>query len=87
MVSELDYGQDNFCSGGKTKHTTDKHDNEPVAVRKTTTVDGHLERQVVQLAALIYESVFRESNRAGNIGASLLQLKKDDLTRLKLLKT
>ena len=57
------------------------------------TEDGKLKRPVVKLAPMFYESVFREKNRAGNVGASHQQAKKVDLehasgeTRLKLLKT
>ena len=44
-------------------------------VRSATVVtkDGKLKRLVVKLAPPFYESVFREKNRAGNIGASQLQ--------------
>ena len=44
-------------------------------VRSATVVtkDGKLKRPVVKLAPLFYESVFREKNRAGNVGASQLQ--------------
>ena len=43
-------------------------------VRSATVVtkDGKLKRLVVKLAPLFYESVFREKNRAGNVGASQL---------------
>ena len=34
------------------------------------TEDGKLKRPVVKLAPLFYKSVFREKNRAGNVGAS-----------------
>ena len=34
------------------------------------TEDGKLKRPVVKLAPMFYESVFREKNRAGNVGAS-----------------
>ena len=34
--------------------------------------DGKLKRPVVKLAPMFYESVFREKNRAGNVGASQL---------------
>ena len=34
------------------------------------TEDGKLKRPVVKLAPMIYESVFQEKNRAGNVGAS-----------------
>ena len=37
------------------------------------TEGGKLKRQVVKLAPMFYESVFREKNRAGNVGASQLQ--------------
>ena len=37
------------------------------------TEDGKLKRPVVKLAPMFYESVFREKNRAGNVGASHLQ--------------
>ena len=37
------------------------------------TEDGKLKLPVVKLAPMFYESVFREKNRAGNVGASHLQ--------------
>ena len=37
------------------------------------TEDGKLKRSVVKLAPMFYESVFREKNRAGNVGASQLR--------------
>ena len=40
------------------------------------TEDGKLKRPVVKLAPLFYESVFREKNRAGNVGASHQKAKK-----------
>ena len=43
------------------------------------TKDGKLKRQVVKLAPLFYESVFREKNRVGNVGASHQKAKKIDL--------
>ena len=43
------------------------------------TEDGKLKRPVVKLAHMFYESVFREKNRAGNVGASHQQAKKVDL--------
>ena len=58
-----------------------------------TTIDGKLKRRVVKLAPLFYESVFREKNRTGNVGASHRLVKKVDLEhagrekKLKLLKT
>ena len=43
------------------------------------TEDGKLKSPVVKLAPLFYEGVFREKNRAGNVGASHQQAKKFDL--------
>ena len=43
------------------------------------TEDGQLKRPVVKLAPMFYESVFRETNRAGNVGASHPQAKKFEL--------
>ena len=40
------------------------------------TKDGKLKRPVVKLAPLFYESVFREKNRAGDVGTSRLQEQK-----------
>ena len=37
------------------------------------TEDGKLKRPAVKLAPMFYESVFREKNRAGNVGASQLR--------------
>ena len=37
------------------------------------TEDGKLKRPVAKLAPMFYESVFREKNRAGNVGASQLR--------------
>ena len=37
------------------------------------TEDGKLKRLVVKLARMLYESVFQEKNRAGNVGASQLR--------------
>ena len=42
------------------------------------TEDGKLKRPVVKLAPMFYESVFREKNRAGNVGASHQKAKKLD---------
>ena len=42
------------------------------------TEDGKLKRPVVKLAPMFYESVFREKNRAGNVGASHQQATKLD---------
>ena len=42
------------------------------------TEDGKLKRTVVKLAPMFYESVFREKNRAGNVGASHQKAKKRD---------
>ena len=57
----------------RTQQTNDKHDYEPGFLRKTKTIDGKLKRQVVRLAPRFYEKIFRERNRAGNVGASQLQ--------------
>ena len=70
MVNELEYGLENHCSIERTQQTTDKHDNKTEVLRKSTTKDGKLKRPVVKLAPLFYQSVFREKNRAGNVGAS-----------------
>ena len=43
------------------------------------TEDGKLKRPVVKLAPMFYESVFREKNRAGNVGASRQKVEKLDL--------
>ena len=43
------------------------------------TEGGKLKRPVVKLAPMFYESVFREKNRAGNVGASHQKAKKVDL--------
>ena len=50
-------------------------------VRSATVVtkDGKLKRPVVKLAPLFYESVFREKNRAGNVGVRHPQAKKVEL--------
>ena len=47
-------------------------------VRSATVVteDGKLKRPVVKLAPLFYESVFRDKNRAGDVGASQLHSEK-----------
>ena len=45
------------------------------------TEDGKLKRPVVKLAPMFYESVFREKNRAGNVGASQLRDQKPKLER------
>ena len=45
------------------------------------TEDGKFKRPVVKLAPMFYESVFREKNRAGNVGASQLQDQKLKLER------
>ena len=37
------------------------------------TEDGKLKKPVVKLAPMFYESVFREKNRAANVGAGKLQ--------------
>ena len=43
--------------------------------------DDNLRPPVVRLAHMFYESVFREKNRAGNVGASHQQAKKLDSER------
>ena len=43
------------------------------------TEDGKLKRPVVKLAPMFYESVFRERNRAANVGTNHQQAKKLDL--------
>ena len=78
MVNELEYGLENYCSRERTQQTTDKHDFESGDLRKTTTIDGKLKRRVVRLAPLFYESVFREKNSAGNVGASHQKAEKLD---------
>ena len=47
-------------------------------VRSATVVTKHgkLKRPVVKLAPITYERIFREKNRAGNVGASLQQATK-----------
>ena len=73
MVSEMDYELEKHCSRERTQQTNGKHDYETEVRRKTTTIDDKLKRPVVRLAPLFYESVFREKNRAGNVGASQLR--------------
>ena len=46
------------------------------------TEDGKLKRPVVKLASMFYESVFREKNRAGNVGASHQKEEEVDLELL-----
>ena len=45
------------------------------------TEEGKLKRPVVKLAPMFHESVFREKNRAGNVGASQLRDQKLNLER------
>ena len=45
------------------------------------TEDGKLKRPVVKLAPMFYESVFREKNRAGNVGAIQLRDQKLEFER------
>ena len=78
MVSEMDYGLEKHCSRERTQQTTGKHDYEAEDLRKTTMTDDNLRPPVVRLAPMFYESVFREKNRAGNVGASHQQAKKVD---------
>ena len=73
MVREMDYGLEKHCSRERTQQTTGKHDYEAVDLRKTTMTDDNLRPPVVRLAPMFYESVFREKNRAGNVGASQLR--------------
>ena len=73
MVGEVDYGLENPCSRERTHQATDKDDYETRDLRKTTTIDDIRKRPVVRLAPMFYESVFREKNRAGNVGASQLR--------------
>ena len=56
-----------------------KHDYGTEFLRKTTMTDDNLRPPVVRLAPMFYESVFREKNRAGNVGASHQQAKIVDL--------
>ena len=72
MVKEMDYGLEKHCSKERTQQTNGKHDYE-TEVRR---IDDKLKRPVVRLAPLFYESVFREKNRAGNVGASRLRDRK-----------
>ena len=72
MVSEQENGLENHCSRERTQQTTDKQDYETGNLKKTMTIDDKLKRPVVKLAPLFHESVFREKNRAGNLGASQL---------------
>ena len=73
MVSEMDYGLEKHCSRERTHQTTGKHDYGTEFLRKTTMTDDNLRPPVVRLAPMFYESVFREKNRAGNVGASQLR--------------
>ena len=91
MVSEMDYGLEKHCS--RERNTANNWQNMTMKLkklRKTTMTDDNLRPPVVRLAPMFYESVFREKNRAGNVGASHQQAKKVDSehadreTRLKL---
>ena len=73
MVKEMDYKLEKHCSRERTQQTTGKHDYEAEDLRKTTMTDDNLRPPVVRLAPMFYESVFREKNRAGNVGASQLR--------------
>ena len=73
MVNELEYGLGFHCSRERTQQTTCQHDYETEFLRKTTMIDDNLRPPVVRLAPLFNESVFREKNRAGNVGASQLR--------------
>ena len=81
MVSEMDYELEKHCSRERTQQTNGKLDYETEVRRKTTTIEDKLKRPVVRLAPLFYESVFREKNRAGNVGASQLRDQKLKLER------
>ena len=81
MVREMDYGLEKHCSRERTQQTTGKHDYEAEDLRKTTMTDDNLRPPVVRLAPMFYESVFREKNRAGNVGASQLQVEKLNFER------
>ena len=81
-VGEVGYGlKKNHCSRERTHQATDKDDYESGDLRKTTTIDDELKRPVVRLAPLFYESVFREKNRASNVGASQLRDQKLEFER------
>ena len=82
MVSEMDYELEKHCSRERTQQTTGKHDYEAEDLRKTTMTDDNLRPPVVRLAPMFYESVFREKNRAGNVGASHPQAMKVDLEQV-----
>ena len=73
FLSEKEYGLEKHCSRERTQQTTGKHDYETEVRKKTTTIDDKLKRPVVRLAPLFYKSVFREKNRAGDVGASQLR--------------
>ena len=73
MFREMDYGLEKHCSRERTQQTTGKHDYEAEDLRKTTMTDDNLRPPVVRLAPMFYESVFREKNRACNVGASQLR--------------
>ena len=79
MVREMDYGLEKHCSRERTQQTTGKHDYEAEDLRKTTMTDDNLRPPVVRLAPMFYESVFREKNRAGNVGASHQKAEKVNL--------
>ena len=82
MVREIDYGLEKHCSRERTQQTTGKHDYGTEFLRKTTMTDDNLRPPVVRLAPMFYESVFREKNRAGNVGASHPQAMKVDSERV-----
>ena len=81
MVREMDYGLEKHCNRERTQQTTGKHDYGTEFLRKTTMTDDNLRPPVVRLAPMFYESVFREKNRAGNVGASQLQVEKLNFER------
>ena len=81
LVNEVESGLEKHCSRERTHQATDKNDYESRDLMKTTTNDDKLKRPVVRLAPLFYESVFREKNRAGNVGASQLRDQKLEFKR------
>ena len=81
MVREMDYGLEKHCSRETTQQTTGNYDYGTEVLRKTTMTDDNLRPPVMRLSPMFYESVFREKNRAGNVGASHQQAKKLDSER------
>ena len=81
MVREMDYGLEKHCSRETTQQTTGNYDYGTEILRKTTMTDDNLRPPVMRLSPMFYECVFREKNRAGNVGASHQQAKKLDSER------